>query len=101
MGKAGRAVVAISDRENRDALLQALAACDFEPIFCSTPGEVRAVLASEAVDVLFCDNAFADGSFDDLPRDIRSGQLRPPVIVCSRFYDPAIYLEVIYRGCAT
>jgi DNA-binding NtrC family response regulator len=100
MGKAGRAVVAISDRENREALLQALAAYGFEPIFCSTPSEVRAILASEAVAILFCDNAFADGSFDDLPRDISSGELRPPAIVCSRFYDPAIYLEVIYRGAS-
>ena len=98
MGQTGNALVAISDRENREALVQALAACGFEPIFCSTLGEVRAILASEATDVLFCDTAFADGSFDDLPRDISSGELRPPVIVCSRVYDPAIYLEVVYRG---
>jgi DNA-binding NtrC family response regulator len=98
MGKAARALVAISDRENREALVQALAACGFEPIFCSTLDEVRAILASEATDVLFCDNAFADSSFDDLPRDVSSGELRPLVIVCSRVYDPAIYLEVVYRG---
>ena len=98
MGKAGKALVAISDRENREAVVQALPACGFEPIFCSTIGEIQEILASEATAVLLCDTAFADASFDGLPRDISSGELIPPVIVCSRFYDPAIYLEVIYRG---
>jgi DNA-binding NtrC family response regulator len=98
MIKAGRALVAISDRENREALVQALPAYGFEPVVCSSPGEVREILASEVTDVLLCDTTFADTSFADLPRDISSGELRPPVIVCSRFYDPAIYLEVIYRG---
>ena len=98
MGKAGRALVAIADCENRGALVQALAECGFELIVCSTLGEVREVLASEAADVLFCDTAFTNSSFDDLPRDIRSGELRPPVIVCSPVYDPAVYSDVIYRG---
>jgi DNA-binding NtrC family response regulator len=98
MGKAGRALVAIADCENRGALVQALAECGFELIVCSTLGEVRAIPAWESIDVLFCDNAFADSSFDDLPRDVSSGELRPPVIVCSRLYDPAVYLDVIYRG---
>jgi DNA-binding NtrC family response regulator len=98
MAKTGKALVAICDRENREALVQALPACGFEPVVCSTLGEVREILASEATDVLLCDTAFADASFDDLPRDISSGELTPTVIVCSRFYDPAIYLEVIYRG---
>ena len=52
----------------------------------------------EATDVLFCDTAFVESGFDDLPRAVRSGELRPPVIVCSRFYDSAMYLEVIQRG---
>ena len=98
MGNGARALVAISDRENREALVQALPAFGIEPVVCSSLGEVRAILASEANDVLLCDTAFADASFDDLPRDISSGELTPPVIVCSRFYDPVIYLEVLYRG---
>jgi len=98
MGQTGNALVAISDRENREALVQALPACGFEPVVCSTFGEVQEILASQATDVLLCDTAFADASFDDLPRDISSGELTPPVIVCSQFYDPAIYLEAIYRG---
>jgi DNA-binding NtrC family response regulator len=100
MDKAGRALVAISDSENREALVQALPACGFEPIFCSSLDEVREILASEAADALFCDTAFTNGSFDDLPRDIRSGELRPPVIVCSPVYDPAVYSDVIYRGAS-
>ena len=59
MTKAGRALVAISDCENRESLAQVLAACGLEPIFCSTAAGIRAVLESEAPDVLFCDTAFA------------------------------------------
>jgi DNA-binding NtrC family response regulator len=98
MKRAGRALVAIVDPENREALIQVLEVCGLEPICCSTIGEVRTLLASEATDVLFCDTAFAHDSFDDLPRAINSGEVIAPVIVCSRLYDPADYLEVMYRG---
>ena len=98
MGRAGTALVAISDREDREALMETLAECGIESIPCSSVGEVSAILALQATDVLFCDTAFVESSFDDLPRAVSSGELRPPVIVCSRFYDPAMYLEVIQRG---
>ena len=98
MTKAGRALVAISDCQNRESLVQALAACGLELIFCSTPAEARAILESEELDVLFCDAAFADGSFEDLPHARGSGKLRIPVIVCSPLYDPAVYLDVMNRG---
>jgi len=91
-------LVAISDRENRESLVRVLTACGVEPIFCSTAGEVREAMELDAPDVLFCDPAFADGSFDDLPRAFDSGRLITPVIVCSRLYDPAVYLDVMNRG---
>ena len=59
---------------------------------------MRAVLQSGAADVLFCDTAFFDGRFDDLPRAFGSGRLRISVIVCSPLYDPAVYLDVMNRG---
>jgi DNA-binding NtrC family response regulator len=98
MTKAGRALVAISDRENRESLVQVLAACGLELIFCSTAAVIRAVLESEEPDVLFCDTAFFDGSFNDLPRALDSRRLSTPVIVCSLVYDPAVYLDVMNRG---
>ena len=98
MMRAGRALVAIADRENREALIQVLDVCGLEPVFCSTIGEVRALLASEATDVLFCDTVFADSIFDDLPRATRSGESRVRMIVCSQLYDPAVYLDVMNRG---
>ncbi len=73
MTRAGRALVAIADRENREALIQVLEGCGLEQIFCSTIGEVRVLLASEANDVLFCDTAFADSNFEDLPRALVPG----------------------------
>ena len=98
MAKAGRALVAVSDRENQESLIQVLAACGLEPVFCSTAAAVREVLKSEAPDVLFCDTAFFDGRFDDLPRAMGSGRLSAPVIVCSRLYDSGVYLDVMNRG---
>jgi DNA-binding NtrC family response regulator len=98
MRRVGRALVAIADRENREALIRALEVCGLEPASCSTIGDVRAILESEANDVVFCDEAFADDSLDGLPRAGSSGELIAPVIVCSRLYDPAVYLEVMYRG---
>ena len=98
MMRAGRALVAIADRENREALMQVLEVWGLEPIYCSTIDEVRAILTSEVDDVVFCDTAFAHDSFEELPRAISSGELIAPVIVCSRLYDPAVYLEVMYRG---
>lgn len=96
--KAGKALVAITDREDREALLETLAECGLEPIFCSTAAEISAILALEPTDILFFDTTFVESSVDGLPRAMSSGELIPPVIVCSRFYDPAIYLEVIQRG---
>jgi DNA-binding NtrC family response regulator len=98
MAKTGRALVAVTDCENRDALVRSLAVCGLEPILSSTLDEVQATLASEAIDLFFCDPAFAEDSFDDLPRDMSSGELRPPVIVCARVYDAGVYLQVIYEG---
>jgi DNA-binding NtrC family response regulator len=98
MMKAGKALVAIADRENREALIRVLETCGLEPVSCSTLSEIRTILTSEADDVVFCDTAFAQNSFDDLPRATNSGELIAPVIVCSPLYDPAVYLEVMYRG---
>ena len=96
--RAGRALVAIANLENREALIQVLEVCGLEPICCSTIGEVKMLLASEAADVLFCDTAFADSIFDDPPRAVRSRKQSTPMIVCSRLYDPAVYLDVMNRG---
>jgi DNA-binding NtrC family response regulator len=98
MMRTGRALVAIADRENQEALIQVLAVCGVESICCSTIGGVKELLASEATDVLFCDTAFADSIFEDLPRATGCGESRTPVVVCSRFYDPAVYLDVMNRG---
>jgi len=98
MLRAGRPLVAIADPESREALIQDLDVCGLKQVFCSTIGEVRALLAAEATDVLFCDPAFANSIFDDLPRAASSGESRARVIVCSRLYDPAVYLDVMNRG---
>jgi len=98
MMRAGRALVAIADRENREALIQILELCGLERSFCLNISEVMALLESEVTDVLFCDTAFANDIFDDLPRAISSGKLRTPMIVCSQLYDPAVYLDAMNRG---
>ena len=98
MAKAPRALVVLSDPDSQEAILQTLATCHIEPVFCSTMSEARASLSSEPADLVFCEPRFADGSFDDLLHVLSSGESRPPVIVCSRLCDPALYLDLMDRG---
>ena len=98
MPKAPRALAVLPDPDCRKALLQVLVTCGIEPVLCSTIREARASLGSEPADVVFCETSFADGNFEDLLRALGSGELSPPVIVCSRLYDPALYLDLMDRG---
>jgi DNA-binding NtrC family response regulator len=98
MLNAPKALTVLSDRDSREAIPQILVTCGVEPVLCSTISEARKSLSSEPADVVFCETRFVDGSFDDLLRVLRSGESTPRVIVCSRLYDPALYLDLMDRG---
>lgn len=98
MLKGARVLVVISDRGSRKALVQVLESHGLEPIHCSTVNEARAILATERIDVVFCEAIFADGSVDDLLLAVGLMTLTALVIVCSPLYDPAAYLDVMNRG---
>ena len=88
----------LSDPDSREAILQILVMCGIEPVLCSTIRKARASLSLEPADVVFCETRFADGSFEDLLRALGLDEPSPPVIVCSRLYDPALYLDLMDRG---
>ena len=98
MAKAPRALVVLSDPDSREAILQILVTCGIEPVPCSTIRKARASMSLEPADVVFCETRFADGSFEDLLFALGSDEPSPPMIVCSRLYDPAIYLDLMDRG---
>jgi DNA-binding NtrC family response regulator len=95
MTKAPTALVVLSDSACREAISQSLSACGIQPITCSTLREAQAISNSEPANVVFCEISFADGSFDDLLCALGSGEPGPPVIVCSRLYDPVLYLDLM------
>ncbi len=88
----------LSDSHIREAIFQILVTCRIKPVLCSTLSEARASLSSEPAEVVFCETSFADGRFEDLLLAVGSDELGPPVIVCARFYDPALYLDLMDRG---
>jgi len=98
MADVQRALVVLSDPDSREAIPLILATCGIEPVLCSTISEARKSLSSQPADVVFCETSLADGSFEELLHGLRSGEPCPPVIVCSRQYDPALYLDLMDRG---
>ena len=98
MAKAPKALVVLSDPDSRKAVLQILVTCGIAPVFCSTISEGRKSLSSEPADVVFCETSFADGGFEGLLRALGSAEPCPPEIVCSRLYDPTLYLDLMDRG---
>ena len=98
MANAPRGLVVLSDPDSREAILQILVTFGIEPVPCSTIRKARASMSWEPADVVFCETRFADGSFEDLLFALGSDEPSPPVIVCSRQYDPALYLDLMDRG---
>ena len=98
MQKGPRALAVLSDPLNRETIFRSLVACGIEPVLCSTLREAQASLSSGPADVVFCESSLSDGSFEDLLSALASGEPSPPVIVCARFYQPALYLDLMDRG---
>ena len=97
---AGRSqvLIASSDPEGRQALMSVLAQCGLEPVFSSTVREARAILAREAIRLVFCEACLADGNFRDLLGAAELTRARVPVVVASRLDDTTQYLEAMRSG---
>lgn len=94
----GRALVALAEVEDRRNLARILAECGFEPVLCSTAGEAREAIASGRIRIVFCGEVILSGGSSDVLRAAQSSGRHIPVIVCSRFYNTRIYLNVMEMG---
>lgn len=93
-----RVVVACTDCTTQDVLFNLLRQSGFEPIPSSSLQETKRWLAQDETALVMCQERFRDGDFRDLLRvAVREGS-KVPVVVCSNFYDPPLYLEAMELG---
>jgi DNA-binding NtrC family response regulator len=93
-----RVVVACTNRKNLEVLIGLLRQSGLEPIPASSVNETKLLLAQEETAFVICQASFSDGDFRDLLRvAVRNGS-NVPVIVCTDFYDPPLYLEAMELG---
>jgi DNA-binding NtrC family response regulator len=97
-GRHARVVVACTDCTNREVLVGLLRQSGFEPIPSSSLQETKQWLAQEETALVMCQERFCDGDFRDLLRVAVRDRSKVPVIVCSNFYDPPLYLEAMELG---
>ncbi len=93
-----RVLIALSDPASRRALSNILPQHDLEPVFAATLSEARAVLASERVALVVCEDILIDGSYRDLLPVAQAARGDLPVVVTSRVDNPEEYLEAMKLG---
>lgn len=86
-------LVASADLQTCRTLASILSQWGLAPIFCSTVSAAEAILAREAVPLVFCENRLADGSFHDLLRVTNFAKLRARVAVILRRTDENASVE--------
>ncbi len=93
-----RVLVALADPASQRALSNVLPLHDLEPVFAATMREARAVLASESIGLVVCEDCLIDGSYRDLLPVAQAARGDVPVVVTSRTDNPEEYLEAMKLG---
>jgi two-component system response regulator PilR (NtrC family) len=93
-----RVLVALADPASQKALTNVLPSHGAEPVFASTLREARAVLSSEPIALVVCEDHLADGNYRDLLPVARAARGDVPVVVASRIDNPEEYLEAMKLG---
>lgn len=93
-----RVLVALADPAGQKALTNLLPHHDAEPVFASTLREARAVLSSQSIALVVCEDYLIDGNYRDLLPVARAAQGDVPVVVASRVDNPEEYLEAMKLG---
>jgi DNA-binding NtrC family response regulator len=91
-------VIASADVESRRALTNILAELEIEPITTPTVRECLEILASENVQLVFCDSILTDGTYRDLLNALRTAHLRAKIVVTSHCADWDEFLEATHLG---
>ena len=91
-------LVIASDPEIRKTLSSILQTEGLKPVQASQLSEGRALLASQAVGMVFCERHLADGTYLDLLPAAQTNTGHVPVVVTSRLADWDEYLEALRHG---
>jgi DNA-binding NtrC family response regulator len=91
-------LVAASSPENRSALTKVLLGMGVQPAISSSVKEARAILSAKPVSLVFCEEKFADGNYQDVLRAVKKTAAKAPVVVSSPSHDWNEYLEALRLG---
>lgn len=91
-------LVAAASPENRSAITRVLMGMGLKPAISSSVQEVKAILSAKAVSLVFCEEKFADGNYQDVLRAVKRTAEKAPVVVSSRSLDWNEYLEALRLG---
>ena len=93
-----QAVVACSDPEIRECLIEVLRELGLQPVSLKTLEEVELRLARNEAALVFSQPSFCKGSFREVLAAADSSGSGIPVVVCSEFYDRDLYVEAMGLG---
>ena len=91
-------LVASSDIEHRRLLVQILDGLNLNVLSCGTLGEATDFLSRRGVDMIFCDEHLADGSYRGLLGPKKESRKGPVVVVTIRTGEWDEYLEAMRLG---
>ena len=98
MRKEFEVLVAAASPENRSALTKVLCGMGLRPSISSSVKEARAILSTKPVSLVFCEETFADGSYQDVLRAVKRTPEKAPVVISSHSHDWYEYLEALRLG---
>ena len=74
-------LVACKEMDNRNALIHMLDGMTANVLSCSTLSQVREILSSQKIELIFCDERLSDGSFSELLRPRPNWVSKPLIVV--------------------
>ena len=91
-------LVAAASPENRSALTKVLLGMGLKTAISSSVQEAQAILSAKRVALVFCEEKFTDGNYQDVLRAVKRTAEKAPVVVSSRSHDWYEYLEALRLG---
>ncbi len=91
-------LVAAASPENRSAITKMLMGMGLQPAISSSVREAQAILSAKQVSLVFCEEKFADGNYQDVLRAVKRTAEKAPVVVSSPSHDWYEYLEALRLG---
>jgi DNA-binding NtrC family response regulator len=91
-------LVVSSTLATRRPLLRTLETLCAEVISCSTQAQAEEVLSRQGIEIVFCDEQLADGSYYDLIHPNHWEQRIPRVVVTTQIGEWELYFEALGKG---